>query len=146
MSKVFQLLFLALVLSAPICAQATGSDEKKVAFKQYQSYFVERESQRYATSHPVFTKRSEFDKFFSPAATMGENTFIPPDVFARNLVLATIEYGGPPREYSDMKVTAAGTTLTVSYHTKVLKAGYTANSFFLLSVDRSTYKDVVFIE
>jgi len=119
-----------------------------VEFQQYDGSYFERNDSGLTgeKSFLVLTDQGQFDRIFGAAATMGRNDFLPPDTFATKIIVATIKRGGF-REYSDVKVTAKGRDLLVSYNAKDSEPGSaTYSTPLILSVSKGKYRSVVFVE
>ncbi len=128
--------------------QFTARNEAKpVGFEQYTSYFENNDSGlKGEKSYLVFTSQKKFDKIFGSAATMGQNSFLPDDVFKSKIVVAVIKRGSL-RKYEDVKVTAEKGKLVIWYNAKDDAPGSaTFNSPLILAVDKSSYKEVLFME
>ena len=138
---------LALMFAAPVLARERGS-ERQVDFKAYDSYFEGNDSGlKGKTSYVVFTSQANFDKVFHPAATMGQNNFLPQHTFDTKLVVATIKRGNFLRTYELTKVTAKSGKLYVWYTVKDSADGSASfRSPLILAVDKDHYSQIVFME
>src|SRR3954452_17823850 len=106
---------LALILFAVGGFAQTG---KTVNFQRYEKYFEQNNSGlKGSKSYLVLTDQTGFDKIFHPAATMGENIFLPGDAFQSRMVVATVKRGSL-RTYDNVAVTESAGVLTVSYHSE----------------------------
>ncbi|MGH9765541.1 MAG: hypothetical protein ACREDR_27910 [Blastocatellia bacterium] len=117
-------------------------------FQHYDSYFEGNDSGlKGKTSYLVFTDKSKFDKIFHPAATMGDNSFLPENAFDTKLVIATIARGNFLRKYDLANVTAKNGRLYVWYTFKDSEdSSARFNSPLILAVDKGNYSQVVFME
>lgn len=135
-----------LLFAAPASAQRRAA-ERELAFQRYDSYFERNDSGlKGEKSYLAVTGQRQFDRVFHPAATMGTNNFLPDDAFKTKLVVATVKRGSL-RHYDDVKVSAKGSVLWVSYTAKDEGPGSaTFASPLILAVDKGRYKEVVFVE
>ena len=124
-----------------------GKNIGPVEFQQYDSYFEKNNSGlKGETSYLVLANQEQFDKVFGSAATMGQNNFLPPDVFNSKIVLATIKRGSM-RHYEDVKVTTGNRKIFVWYKAKDDAPGSaTFSTPLILAVDKGKYNEVVFMK
>ena len=137
----------ALVCVVPVFAQKSAA-EREVSFQRYDSYFEKNNSGlKGKTSYLVINSQTEFDKVFGAAATMGQNSFLPANVFDTKLVVATIRRGRFNSTYDVTGVAARGKTLYVRYQVKdEPSSSATFASPLILAVDKGDYSRVVFME
>jgi len=140
----------ALILCATGRAVADDvTKEKAVPFEQHSGYFESNKSGlKGPVSYLVFTDRTDFDKVFGVAFTMGRRpNVLPKDAFKTRLAFAVIKRGDLIWTYKVEKVTAKEGTLTVTY-AATSKAGGTARfaSPLIVSVDKGDYSRIDFVE
>ncbi len=146
-----RIIFLMAVVALSFAAQTAApavAGERDVAFQRHDSSYFEKNNSglKGEKSYLVINSRRRFDEVFGPAATMGQNSFLPPDAFKSKIVVAAIKRGSM-RRYGDVNVTAKGRTLTVSYTTQDDAPGSAAfSSPLILAVDKGRYRQVVFME
>lgn len=143
-------LYLSAAVILALAAQATaqkGGAKRELDFQRCESYFEKNNSGlKGQKSYLALVDQKQFDKVFGPAATMGQNSFLPPGAFKSKIVVAAIKRGSL-RHYDGVKVTAGGGVLTVSYTAKDDPPGSaTFSSPLILAVDRGRYREVVFVE
>jgi hypothetical protein len=152
--KMKKLIATTLVLFAlTVCGFAQTSADKtanaaaSVNFEQFHSYFEKNNSGlKGDRSYLALTSQKQFDKVFGPAATMGTNSFLPPDAFKSKVIVATIKRGAL-RKYDNVKATEERGTLFVWYDANDDQPGSaTYNSPLILAIDKGKYKEVVFME
>ncbi len=141
----------ALVLCAT--GRTTADDatkEKAVSFEQHNGYFESNKSGlKGPASYLVFTDRTDFDKVFGVAFTMGRRpNVLPKDAFKTRMAVALIKRGDSIWTYKVEKVTAKEGTLTVTYAATSKDGGGTARfaSPLIVSIDKGDYSRVVFVE
>jgi hypothetical protein len=138
---------MTLTFASQAFAQKSVS-ERNLDFQRYDSYFEGNDSGlKGETSYLVFTSQSQFDKIFHPAATGGENHFLPDQAFKAKVVVAAIARGNFLRTYDDPKVTAANGNIYVWYKaTDRQEESATYASPLILAVDRGHYSQVIFMQ
>ena len=151
MKKLITTTFVLFVSTVCVLAQAnadkTANAGTSVNFQQFESYFEKNNSGlKGERSFLVLVNQKQFDNVFGPAATMGQNDFLPEDIFTSNVIVAAIKRG-KLRKYDDVKVTAENGKLFVWYDSKdEPPASATYSSPLILAVDKGKYKKVVFME
>jgi hypothetical protein len=143
--------YMAAITIILVGAQGLASQrrsEQQVNFQRYDSYFEGNDSGlKGKTSYLVFTSQTEFDRVFHPAATMGQNNFLPEKTFDTKLVMATISRGNFLRKYDIAKVVAKKRTILVWYTFKdTQERSARFNSPLILAVDKDNYSQIVFVE
>jgi hypothetical protein len=135
----------AAIMMLAVCSFAQSGND--ISFETFSSYFENNNAGLTGdTSYLAFTDQAAFDKIFGSAAVMGKNSFLPDNAFSSKMVVATIKRG-PIREYSDVKVSASGSKLTVSYKIKDRAAdSATYATPLIIAVKKGKYKEVVFKE
>ncbi|HKB39719.1 MAG TPA: hypothetical protein VKD72_25005 [Gemmataceae bacterium] len=127
-----------------------ATKEKAVSFEQHSGYFESNKSGlKGPVSYLVFTDRTDFDKVFGVAFTMGRRpNILPKDAFKTRMAFAVIKRGDSIWTYKVDKVTAKEGTLTVTYAATSRGAGGTARyaSPLIVSVDKGDYSRIVFVE
>jgi hypothetical protein len=129
----------------------TGGDtgQKKVAYDVYNGHFEKNNSGlKGESSYLVLTGRDAFDKVFGIGRVIGQQNFVPKDVFEKKLVVAVIKRGDAVTKYDIKSVTAKKDMLYIEYTTTPVGAGGSARfaSPLLISVDRDDLTSVVFVE
>lgn len=123
---------------------------KAVKFQSYRDadYFVENDdNMKGNVSFLVFTNREKFDRVFHPAAHMGDNHFLPDNVFDSKLVIATTARGNFLRKYELTKVTAKKGELYVWYNSTDEQTPENSwHAHLILTVDKNKYSQVIFME
>jgi hypothetical protein len=139
---------LTAVVLAVLASAQDAADGKKVQFSVHSGHFQKNNAGlEGAASYLVFTDRAAFDKMFGVGAVIGKQNFVPRDAFDTKMVVAVIKRGNAVTEYKVDKVTADAGTFFVEYTAKAGPAGTaTFASPLVLSVDKSNYRSVVFIE
>ncbi len=123
--------------------------ERKLNFQRYDGSYFERNDTGLTaqTSYLVFTSREQFDKIFGAAPKMGQNHFLPDNIFNTKTVIATIGRGHFLRKYDDPRVTTKNGQIYVWYKVKdTRQTSATFASPLILAVDKGQYSDVVFME
>lgn len=122
--------------------------ERKVASQSYDSYFERNDSGLTGdTSYLVFTSQEQFDKIFHPAATGGQNNFLPDNAFQTKMVVATIARGNFVRTYDSPRVTSKNGKLYVWYKvTDRKQESATYASPLILAVNKGRYSQVIFMQ
>lgn len=149
MKRIFNLLAVAALacgVSASAQKSAAGRD---VNFQRYDGSYFEKNNSglKGRTSYLAINSRARFDQVFGPAATMGQNNFLPDDAFDSKLIVAALRRGGFTSTYDVTRVTAKGGTLYVWYNVKdEPSSSATFSSPLILAVDRNNYSRVVFME
>ena len=118
-------------------------------FQRYdRSYFERNDTGLTAqTSYLVFTSREQFDKIFGAAPRMGQNHFLPDNIFNTKTVIATIARGHFLRRYDDPRVTTKNGQIYVWYKVKdTQQSSATFASPLILAVDKGQYSDVIFMK
>ena len=125
----------------------SGKDAKPVEFQQYTSYFEKNDNGlKGEKAFLAFSAQPSFDKIFGSAATMGQNSFLPADVFSSKIVVAAIKRGSL-RKYENVEVMSEKGKLIVSYTAKDDAPGSaTFSSPLIIAVNRDKYKEIVFME
>ncbi len=147
MKKIIYAISLATLFFAFGCAAQTSGKKTVINFEQYKSYFENNNSGlKGDVSYLNFDSQKDFDKIFGTAAAMGENSFLPPDVFNTKIVVVAIKRGSL-RKYDDVQITSENGKLFVSYKTEDSPPGSaTFSSPLIVSVNKGKYKKVVFTE
>lgn len=131
-------------------AQNRQSENKAVAvnFQKYDSYFEKNNSNlKGDVSYLVLRNQKDFDKVFGSAATMGENSFLPDNVFDSMLVVATIKRGSSVRSYEVTQTSIENGRLYVRYNTVDKEQGSAKfSSPLILAVPKGNYKKILFVE
>lgn len=122
-----------------------------VKAQAYDSHFVRNDSGLNAPAHFLVVKDTDgFEKVFGtvpPLMNQQDRHPLPPDAFETQLVLAVIHQGRSYTDYSDVKATAAGNTLTLAYRTKVRETPETVYACpLIVSVPKQAYAQVRFVE
>jgi hypothetical protein len=140
-------LYIILFVTFLLTVNSPAQTVKPVDFQTFDSYFeVNNSGLKGSKSYLVLTSEKNFDKIFQPAATMGENHFLPDDAFRTRIVIATVKRGNL-RKYDEVKVTENNGTLFVSYQVQdSAPGGAVYKSPLILAVDQGKYKEVVFLE
>jgi hypothetical protein len=148
MKRIFYLLAMMTLLSAPQAFAQEGGEGHELDFHRYDSSYFEKNNSglKGEKSYLVLTTQEQFDKVFGPAARMSKNTFLPSDTFETKVIVATIKRGSM-RRYSDITVGEKDGVLTVSYTAEDDKPGSaTYRVPLILAVDKGEYDEVVFME
>lgn len=151
MKKLFvstlMLFALAVCAFAQTNSSKIGSKSVPVNFQRFESYFENNNSGlKGDKSFLTATSQNQFDMIFGSAAVMGQNSFLPENVFTTSLVVAAIKRGAM-RTYSDVKVMAENGKLFVWYTAKdAAPSSATYSSPLILAVAKSKYKEIVFME
>jgi hypothetical protein len=127
---------------------ASGGVVAGIPYQIFKSYFETNDSGLQGNaSYLAFTNEEQFAKVFNPAATMGNNEFLPENAFDSKLVIAVINRGNMLRKYTVERVTANGGNLLVNYKTKdEATPTATFNSHLILAVGKGNYRQIVFME
>lgn len=152
-------MFLAAAFTMATAQKSRTATERKVAFQSFAeaNYFERNDSNlKGNSSYLVFANAETFERIFSPAATSGDNLFMPDNVFDSKLVIAMIKRGESIYKYDLKKVTAKNKKLYVWYDAapknpaaveKTRDDGsYSYATSCFLTVDKSSYTDVIFME
>src|SRR3954462_8566219 len=99
MKRIFYLLAMVILLSAPQAFAQEGGEEHDVDFQRYESGYFEKNNSGLEgeKSYLVLTDKEEFDKVFGPAPRAGQNNFLAPDTFESKIIVATIKRGSMRR-------------------------------------------------
>jgi len=140
-----------LVGLACLVGPATAQDQPKVEFTEHKGHFERNDSGlKGPTSFLLFTDKAAFDKIFGTTPPLMKEAGInrlPAGTFEKGCVVAVITRADAITQYSDVKATAKGTTLTVSYKSKTGPAGSAKfASPLILALPKEKYKEVVFVE
>ena len=142
-------IMLAVVTQAFARDTRADGPQRKLAFQRYDGSYFERNDTglRTRTSYLVFTSRTQFDKIFGPAPTMGQNHFLPDNTFDTKVVVAAIARGHFLRKYDGPKATMKDGKIYVWYKAKdTPQKSATFASPLILAVDKGQYSEVVFME
>ena len=128
-------------------AMSAGKRLAAIPYQTFKSYFETNDSGLQGdASYLAFTSDEQFGKVFHPAATTGNNEFLPDNAFDSKLVVAVINRGNMLRKYTIESVTAKGENLVISYKTKdEAMPTATFNSHLILAVDKRDYRQIVFM-
>jgi hypothetical protein len=145
-----KLLLSALLLVCVVLPTSADTGEK-VDFKTYGAPYFEKNNSglKGEASYLVLPDKKSFDALFGIGVVMGKKRpVLSPDDFDKKQIVAVIERGNRVTTYKVESVTAADGVLTVTYQAMPMGAAGTATfaSPLILTVDKSKYKSVTFIE
>jgi hypothetical protein len=158
---ILTIVFLAAAAFTTATAQKSGaSTESRVEFQSYANarYFERNDSNlKGDSSYLVFNSLEKFEQIFGYATIMGDNHFMPENVFDSKMVIAMIKRGESIYKYDLKKVTVKKKKLYVWYDVapKDQEAakkrarddgGYTYSSRCFLAVDKNNYSEIIFME
>jgi hypothetical protein len=126
----------------------TGA-ERTLDFQRYDSSYFERNDTGLTaqTSYLVVTSQAQFDRTFGAAPTMGQNNFLPKNIFNTKVVIATIAKGHFLRTYDHPNVTVKDGKIYVWFEIRnTQQESATFASPLILAVDKGQYSEVVFME
>lgn len=126
-----------------------SNSQTAVNYKTYnKSYFEKNNSGlKGDTSFVILSNQNQFDKIFGTAAVMGNNEFLPENLFNSQIIVATIKRGNFVRSYEVKKVTTDKNKLYVWYDaTDQKQESATFASPLIIAVNKGKYKEVVFME
>jgi hypothetical protein len=145
------------ILLAGLCTPLTNAADEvipkgdKVEYHRYAKAYFEKNSSGLTgeSSFLAITDQAGFEKVFGVGRVMGKAPdLLPKDAFDKKMVIAVIKRGSALFDYKDVSVTSAAGVLYVKYTAEGKGAGGTAKfaSPLILTVDRSNFKSVVFVD
>ena len=159
MNKTFLTIVFITAAFASVSAQRNQTAaERHLKYQSYAGarYFERNDSNlKGDSSYLVFNSAEKFDRTFGAAAINGYNLFLPNNVFDSKLVIAMIKRGESIYEYNLKDVTLKKKKLFVRYDVSpkngvVSRArddgGYSYSTSYFLTVDKSDYSEITFIE
>jgi len=156
---ILTIVFLVAAFTMAPAQKSAAAAERKVEFQSYAkaNYFERNDSNlKGNASYLIFTNLEKFEQIFGYATSMGNNHFLPDNVYDSKLVVAMIKRGNSIYIYDLKKVTVKKKELYVWYNVAPDKSSTTAatpgddshswNSGCFLTVDKNNYTKVIFME